>query len=155
MPAVGLCTNCRELMCRLISENVQCSIFSVNWLKCSITLRIARPRNALWSIQCTILSTLIVWMMRMTNCHNACRQESSIFPSQISLSDCCEAHRRTRLTKGHVISNLGDEGPRHPKKDEKEGVEVPRDSVSYLLAVYSVLPPGNTLLLYISLFSGC
>ena len=76
-----------------------------------------------------------------------------LFPSQISLSDCCEAHRRTRLTKGHVISNLGDEGPRHPKKDEKEGVEVPRDSVSYLLAVYSVLPPGNTLLPYISLFS--
>ena len=36
MPAVGLCTNCRELMCRLISENVQCSIFSVNWLKCSM-----------------------------------------------------------------------------------------------------------------------
>ena len=79
----------------------------------------------------------------MIDCQNACRHKSSIFSSQISLSDCCEAHRRTRLTKGHVISNLGDEGPRHPKKDEKEGVEVPRDSVSYLLAVYSVLPPGG------------
>ena len=54
---------------------------------------------------------------------------------------CCEAHGRTRLTKGHIISNLGGEGPRHPVKDESEGVEVPRDSVSYLLAVYSVLPP--------------
>ena len=58
------------------------------------------------------------------------------------LRACCEAHGRTRLTKGHIISNLGGEGPRHPKKDEKEGVEVPRDSVSYLLAVYSVLPPA-------------
>ena len=77
------------------------------------------------------------------------------FQVKFSLSDCCEAHRRTRLTKGHVISNLGDEGPRHPKKDEKEGVEVPRDSVSYLLDVYSVLPPGGTWLCYISLFFGC
>ena len=96
---------------------------------------------------------LVGWIV-MINCQNVFRLELQYFQVQFSLSDCCEAHRRTRLTKGHVISNLGDEGPRHPKKDEKEGVEVPRDSVSYLLAVYSVLPPGNTLLLYISLFSG-
>ena len=39
MPAVGLCTNCRELMCRLIGCNVQFSMFNfVNFglLECSM-----------------------------------------------------------------------------------------------------------------------
>ena len=39
MPAVGLCTNCRELMCRLIGYNVQFSMFNfvnVGLLECSM-----------------------------------------------------------------------------------------------------------------------
>ena len=34
-------------------------------------------------------------------------------------------------------------GPRHPRQDEEAGVEVDRESVSYLLAVYSSLPPSG------------
>jgi hypothetical protein len=55
---------------------------------------------------------------------------------------CCEAHGRTRLTKGHEVTRLAVmAGPRHPREDEEAGVAVPRDSLAYLLAVYASLPP--------------
>lgn len=57
---------------------------------------------------------------------------------ELLCSSCCSAHAKTRLTKDHHVKSLA--GPRHPREDEEEGVAVPRNRVSYLLAVYSSLP---------------
>ena len=51
-------------------------------------------------------------------------------------ASCVEAHRKTKLTKNMVITEVSPAIINHPRKDAAEGREVKKDSEGYLVRIY-------------------
>ena len=49
---------------------------------------------------------------------------------------CVDAHRKTKLTKNHVIIDVAPPIINHPRKDAAEGREVKKESEGYLVRIY-------------------
>ena len=51
-------------------------------------------------------------------------------------ASCVDAHRKTKLTKNHKITDVPPPIINHPRKDAAEGREVRKDSGGYLVRIY-------------------